>query len=151
MSLIKVYNITMAILVLCILMDQATQEDLEIITQAILGELGEVEATYLFGSVAKGTENKASDYDILIFVKAMSENHIDVIVNIQEAISGKIKRPLEAFIVAVNNIKYPSPFIYEVYHGHRLLYGKNIIEQFKDMIKNMRPFYINGVQVGYYI
>jgi predicted nucleotidyltransferase len=132
-------------------MDQATREDLETIKHAILKELGEVEAIYLFGSVAKGTENKASDYDILIFVNAMPEHYIDTIVNIRGTVSKKIKRPLEAFIINVNNVKYPSPFIYEVYHGHKLLYGKNVIERFKDLIKNMRPLYIKGVKVGYYV
>ncbi len=113
--------------------------------------MGEVEAIYLFGSVAKGTENKASDYDILIFVNETPEHHIDSISNIRGAVSGKISRPLEAFIVDVSNVKYPSPFIYEVYHGHRLLYGKNVIERFNDLIKNMRPLYINGIKVGYHI
>ncbi len=132
-------------------MDPATQEDLETIKHAILKELGDVEAIYLFGSVARGTENKASDYDILIFVNTMPEHHIDSISNIRGAVSGIISRPLEAFIVDVSNVKYPSPFIYEVYHGHRLLYGKNVIERFKDLIKNMKPLYINGVKVGYYV
>lgn len=42
-------------------MDSATQEDLMIIKEAILKELKEVEAIYLFGSIAKGTQNKRSE------------------------------------------------------------------------------------------
>lgn len=133
------------------IMEADTQADLTIIKEAILKELNEVEAIYLFGSVAKGTENKASDYDILIFVNTTPEDDINAIVNIQETVSQKIKRPLEAFILNANNVKYPSPFLYEVYHGHKLLYGKNVIERFKDLIKNMRPLYIKGEKVGYYV
>lgn len=132
-------------------MDQATQDDLDIIKGAILKELDKVEAIYLFGSVARGTENKESDYDILIFVNALPDDDSRVIANIRCAVSQKIKRPLEAFILNVNEIKYASPFLYEVYHDHLLLYGKNVIERFKDLVKNMKPLYVKGVKVGYYV
>jgi predicted nucleotidyltransferase len=132
-------------------MDQATRDDLDTIKVSILKELSSIEAIYLFGSVAKGTENKASDYDILIFVNNMPDDDSRAIANIRCAVSKKIKRPLEAFILNVNDVKYPSPFLYEVYHDHRLLYGKNVIERFKEMVKNMKPLYVKGVKVGYYV
>lgn len=131
-------------------MDQATQDDLDEIKEAILKELGKVEAIYLFGSVARGTENKASDYDILVFVNTMPDDDSRSIANIRCAVSQKIKRPLEAFILNTKDVKYPSPFLYEVYHDHRLLYGKNVIERFKDLVKNMKPLYVKGIKVGYY-
>lgn len=131
-------------------MDQATQDDLDEIKEAILKELGKVEAIYLFGSVARGTENKASDYDILVFVNTMPDDDYRSIANIRRAVSQKIKRPLEAFILNTKDVKYPSPFLYEVYHDHRLLYGKNVIERFKDLVKNMKPLYVKGIKVGYY-
>lgn len=132
-------------------MDQTRLEDLATIKQAILRELSGVEAIYLFGSVAKGTENKTSDYDILIFVKVMPNDDSNALANIRCAVSSKIKRPLEAFILNSNDIKYPSPFLFEVYNNHKLLYGKNVIERFTDLIKKMKPLYIEGVKVGYYV
>ena len=132
-------------------MDRVTQDDLDEIKEAILKELGNVEAIYLFGSVARGTENKASDYDILIFVNTMPDDDSRSIANIRCAVSQKIKRPLEAFILNANDVKYSSPFLYEVYHDHRLLYGKNVIERFKDLVKNMKPLYVKGIKVGYYV
>ncbi len=132
-------------------MDSATQEDLMIIKEAILRELKGVEAIYLFGSVAKGTQNEKSDYDIAIFVKKRPENKLDVLTNIRMGLNRKISRPIEPFILSLDDLKYPSPFLYEVYMNHYLLYGKNLIEKCKDVIKNIRPIIKNGVKIGYYV
>jgi predicted nucleotidyltransferase len=45
-------------------MDQAAQSDLNIIKDSILKQIDDVRAIYLFGSAARGTEKKESDYDI---------------------------------------------------------------------------------------
>jgi len=132
-------------------MDAATQEDLMAIKDAILKELKDVEAIYLFGSVARGTQNEKSDYDIAIFVKKQPADKLDVLTNIRMSLFRKISRPLEPFILSLDDLNYPSPFLYEVYTNHRLLYGKNVIEKCKDAIKNIRPIIRNGIKIGYYV
>lgn len=132
-------------------MDNATLEDLEIIKQTILHELSSVEAIYLFGSVANGTENKDSDYDILIFVTDTPKDDSDDLSKLRCDVSLKIKRPLEAFILNAKDVKYASPFLFEVYNNHKLLYGKNVIGRFTSLIKKMKPLYIKGEKVGYYV
>jgi len=132
-------------------MDPATHEDLMIIKETILKELKGVEAIYLFGSVAKGTQNKRSDYDILVFVKKYPQNKLDKALSIINEASDNIKRPLEIFILEIEDLKYPSPFLYEVYHNHYLVYGKDVIAGCKDVIKDIRPIVRDGIQIGYHV
>ncbi|WP_424357133.1 nucleotidyltransferase domain-containing protein [Methanocella sp. MCL-LM] len=132
-------------------MDAATQEDLKTIREVILEELNDVEAIYLFGSVAKETQNEKSDYDILIFVKKYPADKLKIISRIRYNLLGKIKRPLEIFMLDVNDLNYPSPFLYEVYHNNKLLHGKNIIIRCREAISKMKPLVLNGVKVGYYV
>ncbi len=107
-------------------MDQATQSDLDVIKDSILKQVDDVRAIYLFGSVARGTEKKDSDYDILIFVWKLPKNRVKTITNIRIDVEDRIKRRLEPFLMDVDDINYPSPILYEVYHNNKLLYGKNI-------------------------
>jgi predicted nucleotidyltransferase len=76
-------------------MDAATQEDLVKIKDAVLKELKDVEAIYLFGSVARGTQNEKSDYDIAIFVKSQPKDKLDVLTNIRMGLNKKVSRPIE--------------------------------------------------------
>ena len=132
-------------------MDSATQEDMKKIRDTILEELSEVEAIYLFGSVAKGTQNEKSDYDVLVFVKKIPAENIKTMSRIRYHLLGKIKRPLELFMLDMEDLNYSSPFLYEVYHNNKLLHGKNIIEHCKDALSRMKPLILNGVKVGYYV
>lgn len=132
-------------------MDQATLDDLEIIKQAIFKELGKVEAIYLFGSVAKGTQNERSDYDILVFVKKYPQDKLDSALSIINDVSDKVKRPVEIFLLELEDLKFPSPFLYEVYHNHRLVFGKDIIFKCKNAIKKIRPIVRDGVEIGYHV
>ncbi len=132
-------------------MDSATQEDMKKIRDTILEELSEVEAIYLFGSVAKGTQNEKSDYDVLVFVKKIPDEKIKTMSRIRYHLLGKINRPLELFMLDVEDLNYSSPFLYEVYHNNKLLHGKNIIEHGKDALSRMKPLILNGVKVGYYV
>jgi predicted nucleotidyltransferase len=132
-------------------MDATTQEDLTKIKDAILRELNDVEAIYVFGSVAKGTQNEKSDYDIVIFVKDLPDNKTKKISGIRYGLLGKIKRPLELFLLCIDDLEYKSPFIYEVFHNHGLIHGKDVISRYKDVVKEMKPLVLNGVKVGYYV
>ena len=89
-------------------MDDTTQKDLKKIEEAILKELGSVEAIYLFGSVAKETQNEKSDYDIAIFVKSPPADELDALTNIRLSLFGKITRPLEPFVLSLGR---PEIFI----------------------------------------
>ena len=131
--------------------DAPTQKDLDKIKDAILKELGEVEAIYLFGSVAKGTQNERSDYDILIFVNHLPDNKVKTISRIRYSLLGQIKRPLELFVLELEDLKYSSPFLYEVYYNNQLIQGKNVIVRCKNAIEKMKPLVLNGVKVGYYV
>lgn len=131
--------------------DTSVQIDLDRIKAAILKELGEVEAIYLFGSVAKGTQNERSDYDILIFVDHLPDNKVKTISRIRYSLLGQIKRPLEVFVLELEDLKYSSPFLYEVYYNNQLIQGKNVILRCKNAIDKMKPLILNGVKVGYYV
>ncbi|BAI61683.1 putative nucleotidyl transferase [Methanocella paludicola SANAE] len=131
--------------------DQDTRNDLELIKEAINKELPDVEAIYLFGSVARGNYRKESDYDILVLVNDLPDNKIKRISRIRYGLLGKIKRPLELFILGTDELEFSSPFLYEVYHNHKQIYGKDVMSRYKDIAKKMRPFVLNGVKVGYYV
>ena len=132
-------------------MDNTTRVDLDIIKQSIFKELGSIEAIYLFGSVAKGAQDESSDYDILVFVKKSPPHKIKSIARIRNDASDRISRPFDLIILNVNDLQIPSPFLYEVYHNHLIIYGKDIIEKCKDIIKNIKPVFMNGVQIGYHV
>ena len=132
-------------------MDKATQADLDIIKQSIFKELGSIEAIYLFGSVAKGTHDESSDYDILVFVNKSPPQKIKAIARIRNDASDRITRPFDLIILDIKDLQIPSPFLYEVYHNHLIIYGKDVIEKCKDIIKNIKPIFMNGVQIGYHV
>jgi len=132
-------------------MDASTREDLIKIKDSILKELNDVDAVYLFGSVAKGTQKETSDYDIVVFVNKLPKNKIKSISRIRNDVSDHINRPLELFILETEDLKFPSPFLYEVYNNHLLIHGKDVIRRCKEVIKNIRPFFMDGVKIGYHV
>jgi predicted nucleotidyltransferase len=133
------------------MLDYATHNDLELIKDAITRELGSVEAIYLFGSVARGNYHKESDYDVVVFVKKFPNNKLKSISRIRNDVSDNINRPVELFILELEDLKYPSPFLYEVYNNHHLLYGNDVIKQCKEIIKDIKPFFVNGIKIGYHV
>lgn len=133
------------------IMDASTREDLIKIKDSILKELNDVDAVYLFGSVAKGTQKETSDYDIVVFVNKLPKNKIKSISRIRNDVSDHINRPLELFILETEDLKFPSPFLYEVYNNHLLIHGKDVIRRCKEVIKNIRPFFMDGVKIGYHV
>ena len=132
-------------------MDQATQIDLDVIKDSILKQVDDVRAIYLFGSVARGTEKKDSDYDILILVRNPPKNRVRTITNIRIDVEDRIKRRLEPFLMDVEDINYPSPILYEIYHNNKLLYGENILSKASEIVKKIRPHIKNGRVVDYHV
>jgi uncharacterized protein len=132
-------------------MDQAAQSDLNIIKDSILKQVEGVRAIYLFGSVARGTEKKESDYDILILVQQLPKNKIRTIADIRIDVEDRIKRRLEPFLMDVDDINYPSPILYEVYHNNKLIYGENILSKASEIVKKIRPHVRNGRIIDYHV
>lgn len=131
----------------------ATDEksDLKKIVNAILKEINGIEAIYLFGSIAKGKEDERSDYDIAVIVKEYPEKDMDIIARIRYSLLGKIKRPLEILLIGMDDLEYSSPFLYEIYHASRLLYGTDILIRRENVVKNIRPIIAEGNTVGYHV
>ena len=132
-------------------MDQAVQSDLNIIRDSILKQVDDVRAIYLFGSVARGTEKKGSDYDILILVQQLPKNKIRTITNIRIDVEDKIKRRLEPCLMDVEDMKYASPILYEVFHNNKLIYGDNIIARASEIVKKIRPHVKDGRIIDYHV
>jgi len=125
--------------------------DLKKIVKAILKEISGIEAIYLFGSIAKGKENERSDYDIAVIVREYPEKDMDKIARIRYSLLGKIKRPLEILLIGMEDLEYSSPFLYEIYHASRLLYGTDILMRCENVVKNIRPIIAEGNKVGYHV
>ncbi len=100
--------------------------------------------------MARGTEKKDSDYDVLIFVQT-PKNKVRTISNIRIDVEDRIKRRLEPFLMDVEDINYPSPILYEVYHNNKLLYGENILGKASEIVKKIRPHIKNGRVVDYHV
>ncbi len=126
------------------------KKDLEKIVKTILKEISTIEAIYLFGSIAKGEENEKSDYDIAVIVREYPEKDMDKIARIRYSLLGKIKRPLEILLIGMDDLEYSSPFLYEIYHASRLLYGTDILISCKSVVENIRPIIAEGNTVGYH-
>ncbi len=124
-------------------MDAATKKDLKKVVDTILKEADGVIAIYLFGSVAKGTQNERSDYDIAIFLQNYPQNDIDVMANIRLKLLGKIKMPLELILFDHKDLEYSSPILYEIYHHNKLLFGKDVIAKGEPAIRIMKPIIKN--------
>lgn len=132
-------------------MDRATLLDLEVIKDSILKQVDDVRAIYLFGSVARGTARKDSDYDILILARNLPKNRLRTNVNIRIYVEDRIKRRLGPLLMDVEDIQYPSPILYEVYHNNRLLLGDNVISKASGIVNKIKPHVRNGRVVDYHV
>lgn len=132
-------------------MDTATKRDMKKIADIILKETDGVIAIYLFGSVAKGTQNELSDYDIAVVTENYPKKDVDTIARIKLALLSIVKRPIEIVFMDLKDLTYSSPILYEIYHNHKILYGPDIILKYQDSIKNVRPIMKDGKTIGYYV
>jgi predicted nucleotidyltransferase len=133
------------------MMDTEEKIDLKKIVNAILNEISSIEAIYLFGSIVKGKENEGSDYDIAVILREYPEKDMDIISRIRYFLLGKIKRPLEILLIGLDDLEYSSPFLYEIYHSSRLLYGTDILIRCENVVKNIRPINAEGNITGYHV
>lgn len=132
-------------------MTDAFNADMEKVTRRIREEISSAVAVYLFGSVAKGTQDNDSDYDIAVIVKDLPEDDIGLISNIRYSLLDQLQRPLDIVILALSDLEYPSPILYEIYHSRKLIYGQDILTNSKNVIEGMKPVTVDGATVGYYV
>lgn len=132
-------------------MDLAAKNDLKKIVDMILKETDSVIAIYLFGSMARGTQDELSDYDIAIVTERYPKKDVDTIARIKFSLLSKVKRPIEIVFMDLKDLTYSSPVLYEVYHNHKLIYGHDIILNYTDSIKNVKPIVKDGKTIGYYV
>ena len=83
-------------------------------------------------------------------MKEYPEKDLDIIARIRYSLLGKIKRPLEIVLIGMDDLEYSSPFLYEIYHANRLLYGTNILLRCKNVVENITPIITEGNKVGYH-
>lgn len=132
-------------------MDKTALNDIKKIVETILKETDSVISIYLFGSMARGTQDELSDYDIAIITEKYPNKDVDTIARIKSGLLSGVKRPIEVIFMDLKDLTYSSPVLYEVYHNHKLLYGPDIILKYKDSIKNVKPIVQDGKTIGYYV
>jgi hypothetical protein len=84
-------------------------------------------------------------------VQQLPKNKVKTITNIRIDVEDKIKRRLEPHLMDVDDINYPSPILYEVYHNNKLIYGENILSKSSEIVKKIRPHVRNGRMIGYHV
>ncbi|CAJ37590.1 nucleotidyltransferase domain-containing protein [Methanocella arvoryzae] len=132
-------------------MTDAFDADIDKVTGRIRDEIPGIVSVYLFGSIAKGTYDENSDYDIAVIVNELPEDDIGKISNIRYSLLDQLKRPLDIVILALSDLEHPSPLLYEIYHSRKLIYGQDILTTFKNVIADMKPVTVDGATVGYYV
>jgi predicted nucleotidyltransferase len=128
-----------------------TKQDLETIVDCVLKNVAGVEAIYLFGSLAKGTENAESDYDVVAFVSKHPESDIKTISNVRYYLLDKLSRPLDFIIIETEDLAYPSVILYNICRDSKLLYGHDILKEYERVAARMKPIVIKGATIGYYV
>jgi predicted nucleotidyltransferase len=132
-------------------MDDAAKKDLEIVVSRIIEQLDGVEAIYLFGSLARGTENAESDYDVVAFVSKLPSNDTEAIFRVRYPLIGKLKRQLDFIVIGLEDLLYPSVILYNIHREARLLYGRDVLKDYERIASGMKPVVVNGATVGYYV
>lgn len=89
----------------------------------------DVVALYLFGSKAKGTDNKESDYDIAVFVKNKSEINIR---DLYKKISARFPDPEKLQLTFVDLFNSSPLLLYQI-----IKYGKLLYEKKKNLFVNL--------------
>ncbi|MGA9142045.1 MAG: nucleotidyltransferase domain-containing protein [Methanocella sp.] len=121
------------------------------IIDCIQKRIDSIEAIYLFRSLARGSENAESDYDIVVFVSKSPKNDAEAIFNVRYPLIGKLKRPMDLIIIDVEDLAHPSVILYNIYKDRRLLFGRDVLENYERIVSRMKPVVANCATVGYYV
>ena len=125
--------------------------DMDRIISRVREEIPGVLAIYLFGSMAKGTQDENSDYDIAVIVKELPADDIEIISKIRYSLLSQLARPLDIIAFALKDLEYPSPILYEIFHSRKLIYGPDIMIRSENIVAGMKPIVIDGATVGYHV
>jgi predicted nucleotidyltransferase len=125
--------------------------DIDKIVDEINHEMNDVEAIYLFGSMARGNTTLKSDYDIAVIAKKYPRNDLELITNIKYSLIDKIKRPIDIVILDIKDLSHPSIFLYELYNNHKKLYGKDVLKKSGSIVEKIRPIMEDNKPIGYYV
>jgi len=106
----------------------------------------------LFGSAVLSIE-KAHDYDILVITKTYVKEWCNLAGKIRFNLMGKIDKPMDLIFVEEDDLRFPSPFIYEVSQKYQLLSGKDVFIGIKSWLeREISPLYDEGgIKIGWKI
>jgi len=104
----------------------------------------------LFGSAVDSVE-KANDYDFLIVTKKRIQLDWIIAGTIKYNLIGRVKKPVDIIFLEESDLKYGSPFLYEVGRKFKLISGKDISMQFKTINIGINPLMEGGCQVGWQV
>ncbi|MGA9140448.1 MAG: nucleotidyltransferase domain-containing protein [Methanocella sp.] len=126
--------------------------DIDQIVNEITHKMSDVEAIYLFGSMVGGKITSKSDYDIAVIASKYPGNDLELVTNIKYSLIDKIKRPIDIVILDINDLSHSSIFLYELYHNHKKLYGKeDILKKSRHAIEKVSPIVEENKRIGYYV
>jgi len=125
--------------------------DLQTITAAVLQGIEDVEAIYLFGSLARGDADTGSDYDIAAVVRKVPGAYTESVAAVRYALLGRTQRPVDLIILDHDDLKSDSPILYEISRHHRLIHGRDVLSEAATGGRNVRPIVMDGATVGYHV
>lgn len=131
--------------------DTESADDLARIRDAIIRELEDVVSIYLFGSLARGTSDPSSDYDIVVIVKEVPGAYIGTISAIRYSLLGKTRRPVDIIILDAEDLDTVSPLIFEILQHNRLLHGRDVLSRISRDVPRVHPIIMDGATVGYHV
>jgi len=104
----------------------------------------------LFGSAVKSVKT-AEDYDFLIVTKKKFLQEWVLAGIIKNNLLGKIGKPIDLVFLEEKDLKYGSPFLYEVSKKSKLIFGNDISRQLKKVCNKINPLIKGGSQVGWQV
>ncbi len=104
----------------------------------------------LFGSAVESVRT-AQDYDILVVVKKLPSKEWLVAGEIKASLLAKLDKPLDLVFLEQKDLDFPSPFLYEVYLKHKLLYGEDVLFELGKVSDAVTVLVEGGVHVGWQI
>ncbi|KUG15595.1 hypothetical protein ASZ90_014742 [hydrocarbon metagenome] len=106
---------------------------------------------YLFGSLARGTSDPSSDYDIAVIVKEVPAAYIATISTIRYALLGKTRRPVDISILDAGDLDAVSPLVFEILRHNRLLHGRDVLSRISRDVPRVHPIIMDEATVGYHV
>lgn len=84
------------------MLDKSVMDKLNVICE-VISDTVQAMRIYLFGSYARGTQNKNSDFDIYVVIRDGSARQIDAMKQIHKALYKKSDMPLDILVETEEN------------------------------------------------